>query len=235
MNQIITDTFGSTYSVCIPPVAIKPPLIEQRVRVVCDRHASNPLDDEELVIHWQLGQRHHNYRGGYVRDGRHFRRWLDTIPSYRVWEAMKLAAFNVADLDDVMEGIPDLDCADEVEKFLKLMPDIVVATVQGEGTKFIALSQEVAEREGIDWDGAQALVDAIAETYNDWCEGRCYGVIVEQRVVPDGIEDCDDDGEAWEEVDACWGFIGDDFRTNGMTDHVPVELHDQLFNAQVEY
>lgn len=58
------------------------------------------------------------------------------------------------------------------------------------------------------------------ETYDQYLRGDVYGFV---------IEGGEHDG------DSCWGFFGDDPFTNGMSEHVPEELHDQLRNAQIEY
>lgn len=37
------------------------------------------------------------------------------------------------------------------------------------------------------------------------------------------------------EIHSCYGFYGTDFMNNGMKDHIPEELHDQLRNATTDY
>lgn len=50
--------------------------------------------------------------------------------------------------------------------------------------------------------------DAVLSEYASWCEGDCYGVVVE-------IFDLDEDTNTWEandkEHEACWGHIGTDY------------------------
>ena len=46
-----------------------------------------------------------------------------------------------------------------------------------------------------------------------------------------GREVCDHGDLHWEQTDSCWGFIGADPFTNGMSEHVPSELHDKLREA----
>lgn len=50
-------------------------------------------------------------------------------------------------------------------------------------------------------------LEAEAKEYRQWASGEVYGYIVERRPL-----DCplfDDDDAGWEEVDSCWGFIGE--------------------------
>lgn len=64
-------------------------------------------------------------------------------------------------------------------------------------------------------------LESEVKTYNQYITGDVYGFTITD---PDG-----------EEVDSCWGFYGDDFRNNGMTDHIPKELQSQLKDIEVSY
>lgn len=55
----------------------------------------------------------------------------------------------------------------------------------------LATAEQIAARE---------LAKQAAEQYTDWCNGRCYGVVVATY---------DKSGEAVDH-DACWGYVGDD-------------------------
>jgi len=59
---------------------------------------------------------------------------------------------------------------------------------------------------------AKRLLIGEVETYDNYLTGACYGY----RVI-------DEDGE---ETDSCWGFIGDDHKTNGIMDNVQSYLDD---------
>lgn len=61
---------------------------------------------------------------------------------------------------------------------------------------YIYMEPEAAERsfDG-DTERVRKCLEAEVEEYSDWCEGRVYGFVIE-----------DEDGE---NVDSCWGFIGD--------------------------
>jgi hypothetical protein len=59
------------------------------------------------------------------------------------------------------------------------------------------------------------------EYYDQYLRGDVYGFILE-----------DDEGE---EIDSCWGFYGDDWKENGMADHIEEKFHAQLEVGEVEY
>lgn len=56
--------------------------------------------------------------------------------------------------------------------------------------------------------------------YSDWADGNCHGYII-----------TDQNGD---EVDSCWGFIGDDAYANGIVDYTG-ELHECQFSDVDEY
>lgn len=67
----------------------------------------------------------------------------------------------------------------------------------------------------------EGYLDGEVETFDQYLRGDVYGFIIE-----------DEDGE---ETDSCWGFFGDDPFKNGMSDHIPEELHEALKEAEIEY
>lgn len=62
---------------------------------------------------------------------------------------------------------------------------------------------------------AREWLEAEIELFDQYIRGDVYGFIVEE------------DGE---EIDSCWGFYGEDPRTNGMSDYVDDELIQQYVN-----
>ena len=52
------------------------------------------------------------------------------------------------------------------------------------------------------------------ETYDQYLRGDVYGFILYKK------SNCDHDEEHLEHIDSCWGFYGDDIKTNGISDHV---------------
>lgn len=63
----------------------------------------------------------------------------------------------------------------------------------------------------------------VCSEYASWCEGDCYGIVVETFQKPD-----DDFGAPWERIDSdsCWGFIGSDWAKKA--------LQDEYFKPAVE-
>lgn len=67
---------------------------------------------------------------------------------------------------------------------------------------------------------ALASLVSEVEVYDQYLRGEVYGFT---------IEGGEHDG------DSCWGFFGDDPFTNGMSEHIPTELHGLLKEASVSY
>lgn len=78
---------------------------------------------------------------------------------------------------------------------------------------------------------AAACLKAEVAVYAQYLEGQCYGYVIEEG------KRCNHGDVHWEQTDSCWGFIGSDPFENGMSEHVPTNLHDQLRQAaeQPEY
>ena len=55
---------------------------------------------------------------------------------------------------------------------------------------------------------------AEVEVYDQFIRGNTFGFVLE-----------DEDGN---EIDSCWGFIGDDFNENGMKDYLPEEFREAI-------
>lgn len=64
----------------------------------------------------------------------------------------------------------------------------------------------------------ETVLKGEVEEYDICLRGECYGYILQ-----------DEDGE---EIDSCWGFLGSDYKTNGMADNISREL---LENVTVEF
>jgi hypothetical protein len=78
---------------------------------------------------------------------------------------------------------------------------------------FIVIRKEIIDIE-FNGDRVKALrsLKAELEIYNDYLNGRTYGGIL-----------YDAEGH---EIDACWGFYGDDFETNGIYDNFGIQRQD---------
>jgi len=84
---------------------------------------------------------------------------------------------------------------------------------------YIICDNETIQREwGGDREAAEKYLRADVAIYDAYISGNVYGFIVEER----DESDCPHCGHTpdWVEVDSCWGFFGDDPRTNGMADHL---------------
>lgn len=103
----------------------------------------------------------------------------------------------------------------------------------------IVLTDEFFERTGCDRKNSESILEGTAELFNNWCWGDVYGFTVERKVeyvkltredFNNGkFEEVEDEVE-WEFEDSCGGFFGSNFETNGMMEHLPEELHEQLKN-----
>ena len=90
---------------------------------------------------------------------------------------------------------------------------ITTADAQREWGETTAMSDVVAV--------AKNYIRIFVETFDAYLRGAVYGYVVETIVLdPDSGEELDD----WEEKDSCWGFYGDDWKTNGIKDSVQTFL-----------
>lgn len=73
---------------------------------------------------------------------------------------------------------------------------------------FIYVSRENAAKEWADTTEKQArnYLCGEVEVYDQYLRGEVYGFVIEDL--------------CGEEFDSCWGFFGDDWRTNGIADHI---------------
>ena len=69
------------------------------------------------------------------------------------------------------------------------------------------------------YDHAIAILKGEVEVYDQYLCGDVWGFVL-----------VDEDGE---ELDSCWGFYGDDYRTNGILDHISSE--DEAKITKVQY
>lgn len=94
---------------------------------------------------------------------------------------------------------------------------------QGDWAELLVIgTPECVRRFGLDttgWDAArwEKELCLTADLYSAWAWGDVYGYIVEKRadfLEPD--DDPDDFEDSWEEIDACWGYYGEDFAESGL-------------------
>lgn len=85
--------------------------------------------------------------------------------------------------------------------------------------------------ENMNFDGCVTYLDKLAvadkyaasvlEEYVKWCNGECYGIVVETFVLSD-------DGESYEKVgetDSCWGFIGQEWAEQALKEQMEFEIN----------
>jgi len=94
--------------------------------------------------------------------------------------------------------------------------------VRGDGAKGLDGGAACAE------DCRRRALEACRETvnvFNMWLTGECWGYRVDEAVedpLRPGRQLLDENDEpVWTSaVDSCWGFIGDDWKTNGIADYI---------------
>lgn len=137
-------------------------------------------------------------------------------------------------LQDSIESDDDL----RAQWLEQLKPELIVKefdTGYRNEYRYIAhTTPELCSVPGVKWEDAEAAMDADIEMFEQWVNGDVYGFVIEEADAPDDPDDPDNEPE-WAATDSCWGFYGSDPFENGMTDHVPKELHDMLRSAEVEY
>ena len=103
----------------------------------------------------------------------------------------------------------------------------------------IVLTDEWFERVGANKERIEEILQSTAKLFDAWAWGDVYGFTIQEKKVykkvlaadldAGNFEDVEEE-EEWEDVDSCSGFFGDEWFKNGMSDHIPEELHYQLEN-----
>ena len=203
-----------------------------RVRIIHDSTARDPRHDMDFMCEIKSTDGLHRctLEAELIRATRGFRAALELIAS---------AAGDVA-ADELDENV-EYDDALRATWLEQLKGELLVMTIQTGyrcGDDYVVhTTPEMCATLGVKWEDAEKAMAGEVEMFEQWAEGDVYGFVIEEA---DAVDDPDDpdaepDEDAWEEVDACWGFYGSDPATNGMLDHVPEELHDMLREAEVEY
>ena len=103
----------------------------------------------------------------------------------------------------------------------------------------IVLTDDFFEKSGCNRKHSEEILKGTAKLFDQWAWGDVYGFTIEEcteyvKIPRDKFNNGDFDDpeteEIWESVDSCGGFFGDDWMTNGMTDQIEDELHEQLKN-----
>lgn len=199
-----------------------------RVRIIHDSCAEDPRD-------WD-GMCEINASGRWDQSANS--QIADLIVRTKGWRAMEemasVAGHNT--LDRILDSEDRLrDDEDFRNTWLEAVKDeLIVEVFRTQHNEYIAhTTPELCKYVGTPWDRAAEALAGSIETFKQWAEGDVYGFVIEEWTGACACEECDA-GE-WVETDSCWGFYGSDPFENGMSDHVPEELHDQLREAEVEY
>ena len=68
---------------------------------------------------------------------------------------------------------------------------------------------------------AAEVLEQEVQEFNSYLQGDVYGFrLLEKK------------GDKWEEIEACWGFVGDDIQTNGVLDNLEPYLAQELKPAK---
>lgn len=109
---------------------------------------------------------------------------------------------------------------------------------QGDYAEVLAIiDDEYIQRTGVKIENSEEILNSTEKLFNAWAWGDVFGYILEERkrftkIYEDGTTEEDYE---WEQIDSCYGFYGDDWETNGIKEHLPKEVHDQLKYIEVEY
>lgn len=85
----------------------------------------------------------------------------------------------------------------------------------------------IQEEFGGDRERAYKALEREVDVYDQYLQGDVWGYIAEKK-------GGDKEGE-WEEVDSCWGFYGNDFKTNGMINYIDKDFYEELATAIIEW
>lgn len=102
----------------------------------------------------------------------------------------------------------------------------------------IICTDKFYETTGANKENENEILESASKLFDAWAWGDVFGFILEKnvnfkKVYEDGTSE---DSEEWQQLDSCWGFYGRDFKTSGISEHLPTELHYLLDNdIEVEY
>lgn len=206
----------------------------KRVRILHDECAFDPRKDMDLCCKIQL--RWPSWPG---REGAIAALIRDT-QTWRVVERIVSAA----NPDWTGDDLPDLSDHNVRQQWIDALAEKEIKfhefDTSHRSTYLAHTTPDMCEKLGIKWEHAQAAMQGECEMFEQWCEGDVYGFIVEE-LEHACMAECNTEcartcsAASWTELDSCWGFYGTGWFENGMSEHVPDELHEQLRSAEVEY
>jgi hypothetical protein len=149
--------------------------------------------------------------------------------------------------DELIDSIDysNLEQLEEILDFLSL-PNILYTSrgySQGDWADvLIVATDEFFERTGANKESVEEILEGTKSLFDSWAWGDVYGFTVEEgttiQVVVKETQEVLREEIDWEQTDSCGGFYGYDFENNGMMDHIPDELKEELKNfdhSEIEY
>ena len=209
-----------------------------RIRVIRDQHPTNPVQDDDGWLTTVDSVERAWTREGVIIAGailatQTWNQWVDTV-----------FGMYPDDPEEAEGPVGDAEYKLEEDSEFRAM---WAKRVEHE-VRFLSRSARVftvwrthADAVGANWEDIERSMEAEADVYEAWAEGDCWGFVIETHKVgevadgydPEDYDPDDPETRAWVEGDSCWGFYGT-AEDNGMMDHVPDELHDELRRALAE-
>ena len=200
---------------------------KRRVRIVQDSDPSDPRTDMDLMC--EIRSLHRREYAAQII--------AELIRDTQAWMAVERIAVAATPPDEWYDDrMPDIEGKPSVrDQWLDNLKDclLVQEFSTGSCTYVAHTTPEMCAKLGVEWANAHKAMNSEVEMFKRWAEGDMYGFVVEHWEPACSCDDCEA-GE-WVEEDSCWGFYGTDWFTNGMSDNIDKELHDQLRSAKVEY
>lgn len=212
----------------------------KKLKIWHDADAANPFEDWDceppLIIEYEWRK---DYSEGGITEA-----ILGKMTYGRVIRHQKILAeildFNLEGLcpdDKVWELQDQIDNADlkalaKICDFFKIpnMQYLSRGHSQSDWSEvLIVLTDEWFERVGADKKDSEEILESTSDLFDNWAWGDVYGFTVYD------VKTCDLGCEHEEAEDSCGGFYGDDWENNGIKDHLPEELWDQLDGIEIEY
>jgi hypothetical protein len=129
----------------------------------------------------------------------------------------------------------DMDQIEELCELLKIPCKNYTSRGYSQGDwayVLIVLTDEFFERTGCDRKNSEEILEGTAKLFDQWAWGDVYGFSIVE------VTTCNLGCEHEEVTGSCGGFYGTDFENNGMAEHIPEELHEELKNfdtADIKY
>ena len=218
-----------------------------RVRIVRDYNPQNPFLDWECEpnIVWEFDR---NIQGNIEQvKGAIYEAWDG---EFKTEELSNILEVHKEDFDDTEEFLDAIGY--ELQQYLSIEQLAQLCELfnikhkhfvsRGYSQGYYAeawaiIDDEFIQRTGAKIENSEEILNSTVKLFNAWAWGNVFGYILEEKkrftkIYEDGTTEEDFE---WEQIDSCWGFYGDDWETNGIKEHLPQEVHEQLRYIEVEY